>query len=741
MSPLGRVSRFYAISWQLLTGLCLLGAFSGHCASAVPSLQAFPLNEAPELDGQVMEDAAWKGAQPATGFWQTRPDEGQPASEETVVFLGYTADALYIAAVLFDASPEQIIVSDSRRDADLDETDSFRVIIDGFLDKKNGFVFGTNPAGIQHDGQVANEGRGGVGTGFSSGGFNKDWDTNWEVATNVGGHGWSVEMEIPFKSLRYPKNTEHTWGINFQRNIRRNNEKAFWSKLPRQHNLYRVSEAGTVEGVRTPPQRNLKIIPYVLGKSVEDNQFPGGGEDSEIGIDIKYSITPSLTLDATYNTDFAQAEVDKVVVNLNRFDVFLPEKRLFFLENAGQFSVGQPEEVELFFSRRIGLADDGTVIPIEGGLRLSGKLGNRTNVGLLHMRTEAVDGVVPANDFSVMRINQELASRSSLGAIYIERDGKGGPTAENYDDYNRTYGIDGRWGIGDNVLLTAYAAKTDTPGLDGKDHAFSLRGEYNSEQWLNFVHYAEVGDTFNPEVGFLTRRNYRKGEFLILNRYRPDNLWGLQEIRPHMSYKGWWSFDGHHQSGVWHIDSHFEYKSGLEFHTGVNFIHEGVLEPFDIIEGETVTPDDYNSEEFQWVFFTNQGAPLSFQLDGRVGGFFGGDKVTLQPTIKRRIGEKFNSELSWNYNRIDLDTGNGAFDINVGILRLAYSFTPKMSLETIVQYDDRTDSLATNIRFAWLQAANTGLYLVYNEVDEDRLAIKRNRREFIVKFNHIFDIL
>ncbi|MBT4520409.1 MAG: carbohydrate binding family 9 domain-containing protein [Halieaceae bacterium] len=680
------------------------------------------------------------GVGTTSNFWQTRPDEGQPATQKTLIYLGFTERALYIGAKLYDSNPNEIIISDSRRDADLDETDSFQVIIDSFLDRQNGFVFGTNPAGIQYDGQVTKEGTSVFGSG--GGGFNRDWDTTWEVKTATNDKGWVVEMEIPFKSLRYASATAPVWGINFQRNIRRNNEVAFWSPLPRQHSLYRISQAGTVEGINVPPQKNLKVTPYGLAQAQRSNEFRGTESDSEFGFDLKYSITPSLTLDLTYNTDFAQVEVDEVVVNLDRFSVFLPEKRPFFLENAGQFSVGSPEEVELFFSRRIGISDEGARLPIEGGLRLSGKIGNSTNVGLLHMRSEARPGEAPENDFSVIRLNRELKNRSSLGAIYVQREGDGSfGGIDKRDDYNRTYGIDGRWGIGDEIMVSGYLAKTDTKHLNGKDHAFKLKAEYNSQKWFNSIGYSEVGEDFNPEVGFLSRSGYRKAEFLIFHRYRPKNWWGLQELRPHVSYKGYWDFDGTHESGFLHIDNHWEFKTGLEFHTGVNFTHERVDEPFDIIDGHAVQPGEYDNEELALVFLTNQGAPLSFNLHATVGGFFGGDKLSLAPVLKYRIGETFNSELSWQYNSIDLDGANGDFDINVGVLKLAYSFTPKVSLEALIQYDDRTDSVATNLRFAWLQTANAGLYLVYNEVDLEKLGANRNRKELIVKFSYIFDLL
>ena len=713
--------------------------------SVPPVTQAYPLSSVPVMDGNVLDDAAWEGAKATSGFWQIQPREGRPATQETQVFVGYSEDTLYIGAVLYDENPAGIIVSDSRRDADLDETDSFQVILDTFLDRQNGFVFGTNPAGLQYDGQVTKEGGTQFGSG-SGGGFNRDWDTTWEVATRIGDYGWSLEMAIPFRSLRYTSGGKEQdariWGINFQRNIRRNNEVAFWSPLPRQYNIYRASQAGMLEGITLPAQRNLKVTPYALGKANQGTGVSGTDTDTEFGVDLKYSVTPSLTLDATYNTDFAQVEVDETVVNLDRFNIFLPEKPPFFLENAGHFSVGLPQEVELFFSRRIGIGADGSQIPIDGGLRLSGKVGQNTNVGLLQMRSQSIDDVAPRNDYSVVRVNQELKNRSSFGGIFVQRDGDGSlPGVSGSDDYNRTYGLDGRWGIGDDILISSFVAKTDTENRDGKDHALSLRGEYNSQDWSNAIGYSEVGNDFNPEVGFVSRRDYRKADLRIFRRYRPENFLGLQEIRPHVAYRGYWDFDGLYESGFTHVDSHWEFKNGNEVHTGVNFIHETVTTPFDIVDGVTVMPGDYDTAELHWVAFTNRGAPLSVELETKIGGYFSGDKVTLQPAIHYRIGDAFNSSIAWNYNDIDLDQPNGKVKINVGILRLAYSFTPKISLEALVQYDDRDDSVATNIRFAWLHTANAGLYLVYNELNEDLVGQRWKNREFILKYSYIFDLL
>ena len=713
--------------------LCLLPASLNGLAAA-PALTASPLETKPVIDGDVLGDPAWQALSATTGFTQTRPDEGRPASQRTEVWVGFTGDALYIGAVCYDREPGKIIVADSRRDSDLEETDSFQVILDTYQDGQNGFVFGTNPAGAEYDGQVAQEGTGGR-FGGGGGGFNLNWDTSWTVASRVGEYGWSAEFLIPFTSLRYDRDAIQSWGVNFQRNIRRNHEQAYWAPLPRQHNLYRVSEAGAVTGLRVPPQRNLQVMPYGLAKGARGGPSPKGNqEDAELGVDIKYSLTPSLTLDATYNTDFAQVEADEIQVNLDRFSLFFAEKRPFFLENAGLFSVGDPGEAELFFSRRIGISENGGQIPIEGGLRLSGKVGGNTHVGLLHMRSDAVAGVAQRNDFSAARLKQELPNRSALGAMFVNREGSG------IDGHsNRAYAIDGRLGLGDETSITGWAAKTDSPHLSGSDHAFKLGADYNSENWSNALSYTEVATSFNPEVGFLARRAYRKASGRLFRRIRPNQFWGLHELRPHIAYVSHWGYgDGYHESMFLHIDNHWEWESGLEIHTGFNFTREGVRQAFEIHEGVVVPPGGYDHKEAQLTFQTNQARPLSFGIYSKIGGRFGGDRINLDTNLRWRIGEKFNSELSWIHN--DFDLPGGEFTVNVARLRATYSFTPRISLQALVQYDDRENALATNLRFAWLQTANAGLYLVYNELD-DRDFSGKPRREVILKYSRIVNLL
>ncbi len=704
-----------------------------------PVLQSSEMVNEPLLDGEVLGDKAWGSLIPATGFQQIEPDDGLPATQKTEVYVGFLEDALYVGLIAYDDTPNQILATDSRRDSSLDNTDSFQLIIDGLRDGQNGFIFGTNPAGIQYDGQVIREGSGGT-MGSGGGGFNLNWDGSWEVATSISEIGWSAEMRIPFSTLRYGRENVQTWGINFQRNIGRNNETAFWAPLSRQHKLYRLSEAGSVTGIKPAKKRNLQFSPYILGQSTRGGNLVSTQNNSEAGFDIKYSITPSLTLDATYNTDFAQVEADEQQMNLDRFSLFFKEKRPFFLENAAQFSVGDEQAVQMFFSRRIGISSSGDQLPIIGGARLSGKLAGSTNVGFLHMHSEAVAGVAPGNKFTVARVNQELPSRSSLGFMYVGRDGDGSYLTAPGDDKNHTYSVDGRWGIGENLMLEGWLAKTSTPGLEGRDEAFSAKAIYNSSEWLNRLEYSQVGEDFNPEVGFLKRSNYRRMSALILRRIRPENTWGLLEVRPHISYTAYWDFDGFQETGFLHIDNHWEFRNGYRIDTGVNFTREGVQTPFDIIDGVTIQAGTYDHSEAQIRFNTDKSDPLSLSSVTYIGGRFGGNRIAIKSSIIYRVGESFRSELTYNYNKFDLPIERGQFNANLTQLRLSYAFTPKILLQALVQHNQVDDTVGTNLRFSWLQTANSGFFLVYNEVDERGIAANPRGKEVIFKYSHIFDV-
>jgi Domain of unknown function (DUF5916) len=667
-----------------------------------PVLRAVALETPPVMDGDVIGDPAWSAVGAADTFWQTAPEAGQPASERTELRVGYTAESLYVSVVCYDRQPSAIVVAGSRRDASLEDGDSVALVLDTFLDRQNGFVFGTNPAGIEYDAQLTRE-----GSGDSD--FNLNWDGAWTVRTQTGDYGWSAEFEIPWKTLRYGSDREQVWGLNVQRNIRRHKESAYWAPLERQHGLERVSSAGTIEGLAPPAQRNLKLTPYALG-SLSDAARGGNDTDGQVGADLKWSVTPSLTFDLTANTDFAQVEADEQQVNLNRFSLFFPEKRPFFLENSGLFAMGSSGETDLFFSRRIGIGPGGVVVPILGGARLSGRtLG--MNVGLLNMQTKRLAGVTPAQNFTALRFEKELANRSGVAVLFTNRTATGEDSVAG--DTGRTYGAEGRLGLGRYAQFSGYVAKTDTPGV--VDDAWAVRGgaDWSSPGLAASLGYRQVGEGFDPQVGFLSRQGYRKPTAFILHRRRMNGRLGLQEIRPHASYEGYWKPDGFQESGFLHVDNHWEWRSGFEVHTGVNFTREGLREPFEIAPGVLVPPDTYDHEELQVVVITNQGKPLSFDGTAVIGGFFGGHRRSWRPTLQARRGERLSLALS--YEREDVELPGGNFATNLAKARLSWSWTPRLFLQGLVQYNDQAELWSANVRFGWLSSGNTGLFVVYNE--------------------------
>jgi hypothetical protein len=699
----------------------------------------------PVMDGDVLNDPAWEGVPAAETFTQKAPDEGQPGTERTVVKVIYSDDFFYLSAVCYDTDSDGIIIADTRRDAPLNNSDSFTFLLDTFKDYQNGYVFGTNPAGIEYDAQITGGGeqssvmrRFSIGTG---GGFNVNWDAAWQVETQIGDFGWSAEFAIPFKTLRYKGDGEQSWGINFQRVVARKQEETHWAPIPRQFTMNRLISAGTLTGMVTPPSRNLKLMPYGLG---QQNKHEGEESSStsagDFGMDAKVGVGSGLTLDLTYNTDFAQVEADEQQINLDRFSLFFPEKRAFFLENAGLFSVGEGgtffgPDIEMFFSRRIGIGAGGAQVPILGGGRLTGTLSG-LKVGALSMRTDAVEGVTDGNHYSVMRLKKELPNRTHFGGMVTDLNhlGENGYT-------NRSYAVDGQLGIGELSQVVLFGAVTETPGMKmDRAYAYRLHAGRNTQQVSTSFGYTEVGPDFNPEMGFLKRQNYRKWTGRIFTRFRPDDLFGLLEYRPHVDYSGYWKLDGFHESGKWHIDTHWEFRSGFEIHTGTNLVKEGVLQDFEIASGVTVPAATYDDQEIQIMIMTNRAKAVSFTSRIVVGGFFGGDRINMTPTLNVRYKDKFTSQFSSQYNNVSLPGGD--FVTNLVKARLTYSFSPRIYIQSLLQYNSQSDEWSMNWRFIWQQSAATGLYLVYNETqDYDGIPIQNQTRSIIVKYSYLFDAL
>ena len=708
-----------------------------------PSFDANYIDQSPEIDGNVLNDNIWKSVPSIGPFTQTKPLIGNPSSEETDLKIAFTKDFMFIGVVCYDSSPNTLVVSDSRRDANLDNDDSFLFIVDTYNDQQNGFLFGTNSAGMEYDAQIDNEGVGNRTAqrqqGGVVGGTNLNWDASWIVKTQIGEYGWSAEFAIPLKSLRFSTGDNKIWGINFQRNISKTNEISYWAPLPLGFNfsIKRVSLAGKMNKVSLKKPGNLKLLPYALTQLTNFSDKKDLKTNIDGGADLKYSITPSLTLDLTYNTDFAQAEVDKQQVNLDRFNLFYPEKRAFFLENAGQFSVGSPGEIDLFFSRKIGISSNGSIVPIKGGGRLSGKVGN-TNIGLLSMITDASDQLnSKRNNYYVTRVNHNFNnSRSSIGAAFIGKTIFKDLNELNYN--NNVFAVDGIWGIGKKAKISGFVSKSSTPGINNNNHAFKFSANYDWNSWNIYAQYSEVGDGFKPEVGYLERSSFKKPSFLIFKTIRVNDNSKLLEYRPHISGRYYYDLEGNIVTTYTHIDTHWAWKSGFEVHTGYNIRKEWVSENFDISNLQ-IKKGEYNNSEFQFVLMTNKSKNLSFNSRSYFGTYFGGYKISNNASLNFRSGDKFSTAISINANNIKIK--GEVLNAVISGLNLTYSFTPRMFLQSFIQYNNVSNLFSVNTRFGLLNDANTGLFIVFNILKDSDIIDEINNQQITIKYTHSFDLL
>ena len=712
--------------------------------STAKNARATRVSEAPTIDG-LLDERSWQQATPVGDFVQTEPTEGQPATERTEVRLLYDNTAVYVGVICYDTDPSKIVATDSRRDSALNGQDSFQMILDTYHDRQSGFIFGTTPLGLQYDAQVRNEGEtqsSGAPTlgrtgGGSGGGLNVNWDGSWDVKTHVSDTGWTAEFRIPLRTLRYGPPPQ-VWGINFARAIERKREQVYWSPMSRAYNITRLSSAGDLRDLNVAAPRNFKVMPYAVS-SANRNFTPGAKTDGsgDWGADAKIGVTSSMNLDLTYNTDFAQVEVDEQQVNLTRFNLLFPEKRPFFLENRGLFAVGKNGEIDLFFSRRIGITDSGALVPIRGGTRLSGKVAGM-NVGLLDMQTERV-GNTPANNFGALRVAKDLPNRSSVGGIFVNRTATGSGVGS--DNWNRSWATDAKWGIGEAWTVSGFAARTETPGVAGRERAFSSGVQYQTRKRRTFYEYTEVGDDFNPEVGFLEREDgFRQ---LFMGWYENVRTTALaahkvREWRPHYSYESFWGFDGFQETATLHMDNAWDFENGNFISPAVNVQYEGLREPFEVYPGVIVPAGSYRSPVAAGMGNTDRRKWLSFSGAYNIGGFLSGHQNSFAPQLNIRRGGAFTSSLRWTRNDINLPQGD--FVTNLGSLRLSYNFSTLINTQALIQYNDRTRRWSTNMRFTWQRSAATGLYVVYNDTEAFN-GLGPVNRAFIIKYSHLFDVL
>ena len=685
------------------------------------------------LDGRL-DEAVWAQAPLAEDFFQKLPSNGAPASERTEARFVYDDDNLYIGVTCFDTEPDKLLIKDLREDFDFGTTDLVQIFIDSIHDRRSGFTFVVNPAGARRDSQVS-----------TSGGANQEWDGVWDAKVRTGDGAWFIEFAIPFKTLRFSSATQQEWGVNLSRKIMHRNEENNWAPVPIRFSGNQPDMAGTLRGLENiRPGRNLKIKPYVIGGGTE--ALTAGSLDTKwtrnMGFDAKYSLTPSMTLDGTYRTDFAQVEADQQQVNLTRFNLFFPEKRDFFLENSGTFAFGAgnrnfngtSSNLVPFFSRRIGLSPTGMQIPIIGGARVSGQAtGN--DLGVLVMTTEEFVGATPAttipsNTYMVGRYKRNLLRTSWVGAIMTDRES---PLA---NDYNRVYGPDVHFQFFQRLEIDSYVLRSDTDGRSGDNMARNFLMAWRDDELTLSAEHNAVEPNFNPEVGFVRRSN--------MTQYSGDVSWRplvrrSATIRNLIASTSLDYFEGgstgeietRTQEGT--LGVQFENNGSVNFTANQTF--DRLVRPFAIRPDIAIPVGDY--EYTRYIASINTGSNRKIGVTGNVnwGEFWNGHNTAATAEMDIRPNYHVNFDLSYSRNHVTLPNG----DFTTGLLgvRFLYGFSPRMFFNAFLQYNADTHQVSSNLRFNFTHHPLSDIYVVYND-RRDTMNGQLLERAVIIKVTNLF---
>jgi hypothetical protein len=703
---------------------------SGSTASRSDTLHAARIGEGAEpfrLDGLLSEEF-WSRARPIGGFVQREPLEGVPANEDTEVRVAYDDANLYVGILARDSRPDEVVARLRQRDRILSgggfgfnftSDDAVAFLIDPFHDSRNGVVFATNPEGALFDALISDEGNE----------INVDWQGVWEVAATRVPEGWSAEFAIPWRSLRYPVgDPDHTWGFNATRIVQRTQEETLWRAWDREGGGFdRVSQAGVLAGLDQAPNPGITIEtkPFLLGGRNRDRNDAGtleGSNELDFGIDLKSEIVRGLVLDLTYNTDFAQVEVDDQQVNLTRFNLFFPEKREFFLENSGVFEFGrrgffEPPPYLMFFSRRIGIGDDGEV-PIIGGGRLTGRVGGQT-VGLLSVVTDDVPGT-PGEIFNVARLKRDVGQNNYVGFKVTDRRGVDGPAAE---PASTALGADARFFPHPTLELSGFAARSFTEGAGGDGWVYQGGANWTTDRWGAFGQFFSVAPDAVASSGFITRTDIQRSQLSIRRRFRPDFL-DLRRVDLRVAGEYQTTTTGRFQDSEWGPNLSFNWNSGDDLSFSYTVADTQVDDPFTLVDRVDVPAGRYSADGWNVRASTTSARPWVLRGNVRRSDYFGGTLTAygggfvLAPTPALRF------DVGVNRNEVDLPGGD--FVADIWSLRATWAISPLMTTNALIQYNSLADDILTNIRFNFIHRPGSDLFLVLTDergVDGDLWAL------------------
>ena len=676
---------------------------------ARPRLRATRASERIRLDG-VLSEASWLQADTTDGvLWATQPVAGIPARDRTVIRVLYDDEAIYIGARLYDSEPHRAVSAGLEQDFAVQDSDLFGVALDAARDRQSAFVFASNPAGATWDAQS-----------FADGSMiNSAWEGIFEVETTIDDEGWTMEMKIPVKTLRFPSGQgEQSWGLNFSRQTKRSNEYATWAAIPQQFRIFRMSVAGTLEGLpQFPASRNLQVKPFVSGSRTDGSvRLDGTDTDVDVGVDAKWAVTPQLTLDLTALTDFSQVEVDAEQINLTRFSLFFPEKRDFFLENDGIFTFADdasrafrsgsgPQNFKLFHSRRIGLSNDRRPVPIGGGVRLSGRLG-RYELGLLEMQT-LEDGSTRAENFFVGRLRRSILTSSDIGVMFVNRQETSG---EGNQRYSRAAGVDANFRF-TRLQVNSYAAFSDNPTAAG-DRSTGMVQVGWRDPVLNFsIMGKHVGDEFDPGAGFVSRRGVNQWFASGGVHVRQPLSW-VTELNPFVDVTEFYGTSGGLQSREIKPGLSVIAADGGRFSVEYSIRTEELRAPESIL-GVTLPAGRYRFGAGTVSYTANSGRKLSGSISVSAGNFFDGDRTSFTGSLSFRPNAHLHAEGTLQRNRLTLAGEPIDADLLQG--RIRYGFNTRAFVSSFVQYNRIARELITNVRFNLIHAPLSDVFVVFSE--------------------------
>ena len=666
------------------------------------------------IDG-ALDEPAWRQGVQIGDFVQRIPNSGAQPSERTEVTLLYDKDNLYIGVECFDSEPKRVIGTLMARDATLSSDDRIEIILDTFRDQSNAFYFATNPSGALVDGLV-----------FANGQTNNDWDAIWIVRTQRTERGWTAELSIPFQSLSFPGSAD-IWGFNISRTIQRKLEEVRWTGSGFQTPFFQVSEAGEITGLAGLQQGvGLDVRPFVAQRWIHDSATGNDVVRGKPGFDLFYNVTPSLRLSATANTDFGETEVDARQINLTRFSIFFPEKRTFFLQDAGVFNFattgveppgGIPTpgaEIFPFFSRRIGLIG-GEEVPIDYGVKLTGKAG-RTEIGVLNVRTR--DGMgVGDKDLAVARVRQNFWEQSYVGAIVT-----GGNPSQAIS--SSTIGADLRLATSDflgtkqNMVFNAYGLKSMNEGVDEKNASYGFAAHYPNDRYAGQIIWREIQENFDPSLGFVQRSNVRMLRLGGSFNPRPKNqAMGVQQMFHDVFYTRFTRLDNG-EVETWNVfatlfDWHFQSGDSLHSLFDVNPTYERLFEPFEISPGVVLPAGEYRFMPWRIFFSSAQKRRLQGSFGISFGSFWSGSAEAVQTSLSYKLPPKFTIILTTNQTFARLPQGN--FVARIVGSQINYAVSPFLSFSNFIQFDNRSGNLGLQSRVRWTLDPGNDLFFIFGQ--------------------------